>query len=86
MPIGNLPKETAMTISPDPQLEAALTAAARDRGLTPEDLVLDALRQRFLPRPLPFEPQDEWERRLLAIGIDCGVSLPDSAFLGEELY
>jgi hypothetical protein len=75
-----------MVITPDPQLEAALTAAARERGLAPEALALDALRRQFLPRPLPFEPQDEWERRLLAIGRDCGVSLPDSAFSREELY
>ena len=75
-----------MVITPDPQLEAALAAAARECGVTPEALALDALRQKFLPRPLPFEPQDEWERRLLAIGRDCGVALPDSAFLGEELY
>jgi len=39
-----------------------------------------------LPRPLPFEPQDEWERGLLEAAIDCGVSLPDSAFSREELY
>jgi predicted DNA-binding antitoxin AbrB/MazE fold protein len=31
-------------------------------------------------------PQDEWERRLLAVAKDCNLSLPDSAFAGEELY
>lgn len=75
-----------MVITPDPELEAALTAAAQKQGVAPADLALQALRQKFLPRPLPFEPRDEWERRLLAIGRDCGVSLPDSAFLAEELY
>lgn len=75
-----------MVITPDPELEAALTAAAQKQGVAPDALALQALRQKFLPRPLPFEPQDEWERRLLAIGQDCGVALPDSAFLGEELY
>ena len=75
-----------MVITPDPQLEAALTAAAQKQGVAPEALALDALRKRFLPRPLPFEPQDEWERGLLEAAIDCGVSLPDSAFLAEELY
>jgi hypothetical protein len=54
--------------------------------VSPETLAVDALRQRFLPRPLPFEPQDEWERGLLEAAIDCGVSLPDSAFSREELY
>jgi hypothetical protein len=75
-----------MVITPDPELEAALTAAAQKQGVAPDALALDALRQKFLPRPLPFEPRDEWERRLLAIGKDCGVSLPDSAFSREELY
>jgi hypothetical protein len=75
-----------MVITPDPELEAALAAAAREQGIDPVALALDILRQRMLPRPLPFEPRDEWERRLLAIGKDCGVALPDSAFLGEELY
>ena len=51
-----------MVITPDPQLEAALAAAARERGVAAEALALEALRQKFLPRPLPFEPQDEWER------------------------
>jgi hypothetical protein len=32
------------------------------------------------------EPQDEWERSLLGIGEDCGVSLPDSAVGSDELY
>jgi hypothetical protein len=75
-----------MVITPDPQLEAALTAAAQKQGVAPEALALDALRQRFLPRPLPFEPRDEWERTLLTAASDCGVGLPDSAFSSDELY
>ena len=75
-----------MVIPINSDLEAALTAAAQKQGVEPEELALSALRQRFLPRPLPFEPRDEWERQLLAIGTDCGVSLPDSAFTSEELY
>lgn len=75
-----------MVISINSDLEAALAAAAQKQGVSPEDLALATLRQKYLPRPLPFEPRDEWERRLLAIGTDCGVSLPDSAFTSEELY
>jgi hypothetical protein len=75
-----------MVITPDPDLEAALTTAARKRGVTPDALALDALRQKFLPRPLLFEPQDEWERTLLSIGSDCGVSLSDEAVSSEGLY
>ena len=33
-----------------------------------------------------FVPRDEWERRLLAIGTDCGVSLSDEALSSEGLY
>jgi hypothetical protein len=33
-----------------------------------------------------LEPQDEWERRLLAAAVDCGVSLPNSALSSDELY
>jgi hypothetical protein len=75
-----------MTITPDPELEAALTAAAQKQGVTPDALALDALRQKFLPRPLPFEPQDEWERRLLSAASDCGVSLSNEAVSSEGLY
>jgi hypothetical protein len=75
-----------MVINPDPQLEAALTAAARTQGVDPVDLALDILRQRMLPRPLPFEPQDEWERRLLSAASDCGVPNPGTTYSREEIY
>ena len=32
------------------------------------------------------EPQDEWERNLLGLPKDCGLSLPDSAVSSEGLY
>jgi hypothetical protein len=75
-----------MVIKLDADLEAALAAAAQKLGKAPDALAVEALRQRFLPRPLPFEPQDEWERRLLSIGTDCGVSLSDEAVSSEGLY
>jgi uncharacterized protein (DUF433 family) len=31
-------------------------------------------------------PRNEWERRLLGIATDCGVSLPNSALSSEGLY
>lgn len=34
----------------------------------------------------PFEPRDEWERRLLGLAVDTGVSPPPGAFGREELY
>lgn len=45
-----------MVISPDPELEAALTAAAQKQGVAPEAFALVVLRERFLPSSLPFEP------------------------------
>jgi hypothetical protein len=74
-----------MVVTINGELEAALQTAASKKGIAPEELALAALRERYT-RPLPFEPRDEWERELLAIGIDCGVSLPDSAFSSDELY
>ena len=75
-----------MVITLDPELAAALTAEAQKRGTTPDALALEGLRQKFLPRPLPFEPQDEWERTLLSAASDCGVSLSHEAVSSEGLY
>jgi Fe2+ transport system protein FeoA len=75
-----------MVITLTPQLEAVLSEQARRRGTVPEVLALDALRERFLPEVAVLEPRDEWERRLLGMGIDCGVSLSDAALSREEMY
>ncbi len=75
-----------MVITLDPELEAALKEQASSRGLTPEVLALEALRARFLPKKPDLEPRDEWERRLLALAKDCGVSLPDWAVSSEGIY
>jgi hypothetical protein len=71
-----------MVITLPPRLEAALSEQARRRGVAPEVLAVDALRDRFLP----IEPRDEWERRLFGCAIDCGVSVPDSALTSDALY
>ena len=75
-----------MVLNLTPQLEAALREQARQRGVAPEVLALDVLRDRFLPKANPVEPQDEWERRLFEAAIDCGVSVPDSALSSDGLY
>ena len=75
-----------MTITLDPELEARLIETARLRGMTPEELALGALRERFPNRVPPIEPRDDWERRLLAIGTNCGVSLSNEALSREEMY
>jgi len=33
----------------------------------------------------PIKPEDEWERGLLGLAMDCGVSLLDSAVSSEGL-
>jgi predicted DNA-binding antitoxin AbrB/MazE fold protein len=33
-----------------------------------------------------IEPRDEWERQLLGVARDCGVTLPDSAVSSDGLY
>jgi hypothetical protein len=75
-----------MVITLTPQLEAVLSEQARRRGVAPEALALDALRERFLPAAADLEPRDEWERRLLEAATDCGVSLSNEALGREEMY
>src|ERR1700676_1662603 len=75
-----------MVVTFTPQLEAILSEQARQRGVAPEVLALDALHERFLPASAPLEPRDEWERRLLGMAKDCGGSLSDAALSREEMY
>jgi hypothetical protein len=75
-----------MSITLDAELEARLKELAEKQGTSPEALAMSALRQKFLETIRIPEPQDEWERRLLSIATDCGVSLPNEAFLAENLY
>ncbi len=75
-----------MTITLDARLETALNELARRQGVAPEELALNALRERFLAPATPIQPQDEWERRLLGAASDCGVSLPHSAVSSEGLH
>jgi hypothetical protein len=75
-----------MVITLSPELEAVLTELARRQGTSPEALVLNTLRDKFLPAAAPPGPQDEWERRLLALAKDCGLSLSDAALGREALY
>jgi hypothetical protein len=78
--------ELEMVITLDPKLEAALNEQARRQGISPEDLALQTLRDRFLA-PTPADAsRDEWERRLRQVATDCGVSLSDDAISSEGIY
>jgi hypothetical protein len=75
-----------MVITLGPDLESALNDLARKKGVAPEVLALEALRERFLAPALPTQPRDEWERRLRSAATDCGVSLSNEAISSEGLY
>jgi hypothetical protein len=79
-------KETRMVITLSPALAAALNEAAGQRGVAPEALALDALREHFLRVAAALQPRDEWESGLLEAARDCGVSLSDAALSSEGLY
>lgn len=67
-----------MTITLPPQLESSLVVRAKQHGTTPEELAVDML-QKLLPPLPPLVPQDEWERRILEIGVDTGYTVTDRA-------
>ena len=74
-----------MVITIGSELETALHEQARLQGIDPERLAVNALRSCFL-KMAPPEPRDEWERRLLSIAKDCGVSLSNWAVTSEGIY
>ena len=79
-----------MIVTLPSELERAVVQRARQHGITPEALVLDAIREKLGPGPSEFakilEPRDEWEMRLLRVGTPCGVSVSDEALSSEGLY
>lgn len=75
-----------MTIVLDPDLGAALNREAQQRGVPPELLAVDVLRNRFLTTSDSVRPQDDWERNLMALAIDCKKSLADENLSREEIY
>jgi hypothetical protein len=87
-----------MVIQLTPQLQARLAEEAGKLGITPEALAIAALQERFPAhtplasdtakeqKPSPLVPRDEWERRLFAAAVECGVSPPLEAMTSEGLY
>jgi hypothetical protein len=74
-----------MTITFDPELEAALREAAQKRGVTPEYLAINTLQWRFMAEEMR-KPRDDWERGLRELAQDCGVSLSNEALSSEGIY
>ena len=75
-----------MVITLGPDLELALSNLACKRGVAPEVLALNALRERFLANARQNQPQAEWEQRLLMAATDCGVTLSHDAVGSNGLY
>ena len=75
-----------MTIKLEPTLEAALTEAARQQGTTPDALAAKILREQLPVTTPAIEAQDEWERELMSLASDCGVSLSNESLGREHLY
>jgi len=74
-----------MVVTLEAKLEAALKEQAFRRGIAPEELVVDVLRERFVGA-VTLELRDEWERGLLEASRPWGVSLSDAALSSEGLY
>jgi predicted transcriptional regulator len=64
---------TEMVITLTHELEAALNELARRRGVAPEVLVRNALRDRLIDLTKAIEPRDEWERLIIQAGTNCGI-------------
>ena len=55
-----------MTITLSPELETALSEAARREGVSPDTLALNALRERFLAPASTIQlSPNEWRQRIL---------------------
>lgn len=79
-------REVPMVIMVTPDLESALSDQARKRGIAPEALAVQTLRDRFLHPASHEQTQGDWENRLRSAATDCGVSLSDEAVSSEGLY
>ena len=63
-----------MVITLTPEVEAALNEMARRQGVAPEALALKTLRDCLISQIKKPEPLDEWERMIVEVGTNCGVS------------
>ncbi len=78
--------DLAMDILLTPELEMALHQMARRQGVSPSEFVKSLLYQRLGAPPLAQISPEDWERLVLHIGVDCGVSLSNEALSSNGLY
>jgi hypothetical protein len=74
-----------MVISISSELETVLNEQARQQGVSPAEVALAALQDRFLGNR-GDKSRDDWERRLRHVAVDCAVSLSDEAVSSEGIY
>ena len=60
-----------MVITLTEELELTLNELARRRGVAPEVLALETLRDRLTAMTQAVEPRDDWERMILQAGTNC---------------
>ena len=79
-----------MTIKLTSDLEEMIRKQADERRTTPEAIIMDVLRERFLPpsegAPSPRQAADDFRAWLQRLATHCGVSLSDEAVSSEGLY
>ena len=77
-----------LTITLAAELEQGALAEAKRRGIPVQDLTAEALRAHLAAISESRTPASahDWQQKLAAIGVDCGVSLPDEALASEALY
>ena len=75
-----------MTITIPKQLEIAVGEQAKRRGVAPEALALEAIRERFMPSAPSEDEHEAWMKKLRGAASECGVSLSNEAISSEGLY
>lgn len=77
-----------MTIHLSGPWEAILANLAKERGTSPEALILAALSEKYHPSPDQTPPavDADWETLVRGIGRDCGISLTHENLSREALY
>ena len=75
-----------MVITLPKQLATVIAEPAKQRGVSPETLALEAIRQRYAPSAPTDAEHEAWMRKLFEAASDCGVSLSNEALSSEGLY
>lgn len=76
-----------LTLELDPDLEALLNDSAHKRGVTPEAIAVQVLREKLSTlQPESLESRDDWERTLRSIATPRGFGLTNEQLGREEIY